>query len=197
MTQVQVTCMKKLKHFFNLLMWGCWASCSKDRNLVCSCKHLFKTNYNPTKLSFSKANVQLWCLILGIEIQFMVVNVHLKHKLCSSMVGLIYILKVECLSCHFIDGNWYHIWQHTWNMIFQQDWAFSSHRVTVLFVVVKYCILLFFFYLWVLSVNSCFRRYVTFHNGSVSPTVHFSWIRIGLQREIWNRFVISDCPDAH
>ena len=95
-TQVQVTYMKKLKHLFNLLMWGCWTSYIKDRNSVCSCKRVFKTHCNPTKLSFcSKAKFQLWCLILGIEIQFMVVNAHLKHKLCFSMVGLIYRMSQE------------------------------------------------------------------------------------------------------
>jgi len=43
MTQAQVTHMKKWKHLFNLLMWGCWTSYINDRNSVCSCKRVFKT----------------------------------------------------------------------------------------------------------------------------------------------------------
>lgn len=40
---------------------------------------------------------------MGIETQFMVVNVHFKHHLCSSMVDLYICVfsKFSVLSCHF------------------------------------------------------------------------------------------------
>lgn len=109
--------------------------------------------------------------------------------------------KFSVLSCHF---HWQKPGLHLATYVKHdisarlgfQFMLITSHYFTVLSVVVKCCILLFLS-LCVLSISWCFRRCVTFHNGSVSPTLQFSWIRLEVQRDVGNRFVISDYPDAH